>query len=655
MKNKKMLLGILMVFLIGCIGVTVAYYSSRDTFNNVFNTSNYIMETKEKFESPNDWMPGTTTPKEVIATNRGDTKAVVRVKLEESWEDSSGNPLSLVDREGNQAAIINFAFDKDIKWIYNGGYYYYVRPLDKDESTTSLTESVTFNPNVVTDYSKNCTTNESTHTTTCTTETTGYGGGKYKLDITVETSQYDKYQEVWNTTVQIDDPTKKDGILMVNSDQSTTFGNNISRDSFEKIIAYDIINIPDNAIDSWDASAEQNESVIAWYTDIDNNGLYELYLGQEGGVKANPNSSYAFSYFQKVEEVDLKRLNTSLATNMSYIFSSTGYNSSSFKLDASNWDTSKVTDLSYAFSSLANNAYSLDMKIHNWAINENASVERLFSSFASRTRDMKIDLTGWDLSNIKNLQYMFYDFAPGSYKTELIVKKWNTSGVENMNNMFNHAFYYTYDIDLDFSDWDTSSVTNMNGMFHNFGNTGKNSLKLNFTGWDTSNVTDMDSMFYLAGCYIGETNYAGSFVEYIGLNNWNVSNVEKMYSMFSGSGRYAENVIIGDLSNWNTSKVTNMDYMFFQLGTYASQPVDIGTFKVYASSIYRAFSSASNLNGTINIYTNPTSYNNAFNSTSTTNNSEVIVNYSNNTTNIDRIIATKSSNSNVIKGSLLNS
>jgi hypothetical protein len=98
-----------------------------------------------------------------------------------------------------------------------------------------------------------------------------------------------------------------------------------------------------------------------------------------------------------------------------------------------------------------------------------------------------------------------------------------------------------------------------------------------------------------------------------------------------------------------------MDYMFFQLGTYASQPVDIGTFKVYASSIYRAFSSASNLNGTINIHTNPTSYNNAFNSTSTTNNSEVIVNYSNNTTNIDRIIATKSSNSNVIKGSLLNS
>ena len=79
--NKKPILfmGLLVaVFLV--IGVTIAYYTSTDTFNNEFNAANYEMEVEETFESPDNWTPGTTTPKEIIATNKCNTPAAVRIK-----------------------------------------------------------------------------------------------------------------------------------------------------------------------------------------------------------------------------------------------------------------------------------------------------------------------------------------------------------------------------------------------------------------------------------------------------------------------------------------------------------------------------------------------------------------------------------------------
>jgi hypothetical protein len=55
----------------------------------------------------------------------------------------------------------------------------------------------------------------------------------------------------------------------------------------------------------------------------------------------------------------------------------------------------------------------------------------------------------------------------------------------------------------------------------------------------------------------------------------------------------------------------------------------------------------------LNVYSNPTSYDNTFLNASTFTGSGITVNYSSATTNIDAIIATKSGNSNVVKGSRL--
>ena len=500
MNNKKPIIFIALLFIVCLtIGGTIAYYTSSDTFNNEFNAGTYDIETQENFVSPDNWTPGTTTPKTVIATNKGTTPAAVRIKLTPSWVDKDGNPLSLTDGNDNDAAIINFTQNYDRKWVYQDGYYYYKRALNENQSTTSLLKSVTFNPNFEIDKTQDCETVNGL--TTCRTTYSDYSGGTYTLQVEIETCQYDKYQEIWNTNISLNDPILVDGTLMVhNNDYTETFGKSIDRDSFESVTTIDNKNVPEGAIDSWDVSAEQNGSVMAWYIDADNDSKYELYIGQEDGVKANSDSSYAFSSFENAERIDMSNLDTSSVTNMSYMFYNVGRSASTFNLDIRGWDTSSVT---------------------------------------------------------------------------------------NMTLLFYYAGYNTTTFNIgDISGWDTSSVTNMS-------------------------------------------------------------------NMFAHSGQYATTWNIGDISGWDTSSVTNMDYMFISAGQNATTWNSIGTLKVYATSIQSIFSHCKNAKATLNIYNNPTYYGSAFDSAVTVSGSGITVNYSSTTTNINNIIATKSSNSNVVKGSQL--
>lgn len=205
--NKKPMIALVLVAVLGVVGVTIAYFTSENTFENVFKTKPYKMEVVETFESPENWTPGTTTSKKVVATNKGDVEAAVRVSFTEEWKDSKDNALELKDAANNAAAIINFADDLATKWTEateNGTkYYYYNAKLAKDESTSSFIKSVTFNPAVTITPETNCVEDATAHTKTCTTTTSGYAGGTYTLNIKVETVQFDQYKEAWGTNVAI--------------------------------------------------------------------------------------------------------------------------------------------------------------------------------------------------------------------------------------------------------------------------------------------------------------------------------------------------------------------------------------------------------------------------------------------------------------------
>ena len=709
-KNKKPLIFIALLFsLFLIVGGTIAYYTSSDTFNNEFNTRTYGVEAQEDFVSPDNWLPGTTTPKTVIATNKGSTPIAVRIKLTPSWEDANGDPLPLKDNNDNEAAIINFASDLNFRWVYQDGYYYYKRALNENQSTTSLLKSVTFNPNVNINNTSNCETVNGV--TTCTTGLTDYAGGIYTLRVEIETAQYDKYEEIWGTDFEVKEPLLVDGTLIQhNNNTSTTFGKNISRDSFESITTVDNKDIPGSSIDSWDCSQQQNESVMCWYIDTDNDSKYELYIGQEDGVKANPNSSLVFYAFGNVEDIDLTYFDTSNTINMDSMFKFIGYNVATLELDLSGLDTSNVTNMSNMFSSAGYNSTTFNIgNLNNWDTSNVTTMHAMFSEAGRNATTWNIgDLSGWDVSKVTNMESLFY-CAGYSITTFDIgdLSGWNTTSVTNMNSMFDHAGYKSTTFDIgNIGEWNTSKVTDMTAMFHQSGYRATTWNVGNLSNWRTSNVTNMTYMFKGAG-YAATTWNVGN------LNNWDTSNVTSMNEMFSEAGRSATTWNIGDLSGWNVSKVTDMEAMFFcagystttfdigdlsgwntslvtkmgsmfnhagyvsttwnignlsswntsnvtdmsnmfqQAGYYSTTWNSIGTLKVYATNIKEMFSGVRSAKATLNIYSNPTSYSDAFQGASRTSGSGITVNYSSATTNIDDIVATKSSDSNVVKGSQL--
>lgn len=191
MKNKK-LYGLVGVGALAVVGGTFAYYNATQTFVNPFKTSNYSTVATERFNptgDAHDWEPGEKIDKKVMATNTGQGTVWVRVKLDEVWKwqmpdgtlvtkelvmngelendemflpssaDEAVNQVSQFDgmTDGDGSVVykeMNYvsnewlmeeavAADKDT-WYYVDGYFYYTKPLAKDESTeTALLESVT--------------------------------------------------------------------------------------------------------------------------------------------------------------------------------------------------------------------------------------------------------------------------------------------------------------------------------------------------------------------------------------------------------------------------------------------------------------------------------------------------------------------------------
>ncbi len=366
---------------------------------------------------------------------------------------------------------------------------------------------------------------------------------------------------------------KLDGTLMRHdSSSSKTFGKSISRDSFESITTVDNIDVPGTAIDSWDCSTEKNGSVIAWYTDVDQDSKYELYIGQDEGVKANPDSSYAFYYFRNVATIDLTNFDITNVTNMNSMFSYSGYNATTFEFDLSGWDTSKVTIMSNMFNQAGYNATIFDIgNLSEWDTSQVTSMGAMFSNSGRNATTWNIgDLSEWDTSRVTSMSNMFNQAGRNATTWNIgDLSEWDTSKVTNMNSMFNQAGYNatTWNIG-DLSEWDTPQVTQMNSMFSNAGYNASSFDIGNLSEWDTSNVTSMNYMFSNAGQSATTWNIGD-------LSGWNTSQVTSMSYMFQNSGRNATAWNIGDLSGWDTSKVTSMSSMFNYAG-YRATTFDIG-------------------------------------------------------------------------------
>ena len=265
------------------------------------------------------------------------------------------------------------------------------------------------------------------------------------------------------------------------SSSSTFLNTEVLRNQIESITIEKTNVVPNDAKYSKDISSKQDGSVMPWYTDKDNNSLYEISIGSENdSVEANTNGSVMFAYLDNVSSLDLSGLDTSNMTSMSRMF----YNSKSLtNIDTSGFDTSKVVNMNGMFWG-CNNLKNID--VSNFKTSKVTDINNMFADCSSLTT---LDLSNFDTSNVL---YMGNPYSYGyggmfrncSSLTSLYISSFNTSKVKYMNNMFQGCSSLT---SLDLSNFDTSNVTAMASMFKNC-----TLLKnLNLSNFNTSKVTSI--------------------------------------------------------------------------------------------------------------------------------------------------------------------
>ena len=373
--------------------------------------------------------------------------------------------------------------------------------------------------------------------------------------------------------------------------------------SFEK----NINNLPstcDNANLCFDISSTDSKRKVYAYLkdsgskDASNNVLYNLYIASEAPIFAPADCNNLFKSFTSLVTIDFSNnFNTSNVTDMVGMFEGC---TSIVSLDLNSFNTANVSSMTsgntrsifYGCSSLTN------LYINNFNTQNVTAMGALFYGCSSLT---SLDLSSFNTSKVTTMINMFYNCS--SLKS-LDISSFDTSKVTNMYGMFSGCSSLT---GLDLNNFNTMNVTNMLQMFSSC-----SALKsLNLNSFNTSKVTDMGSMF--RDC---------SSLTNLDLSSFNTLNVTNMSRMF----RDCSSLTSLDLSSFNTSKVTNMASMFY---------------------------SCSKLTTTINIMnTSVTNYDSMFCSVATDSNAKIVVNYIADASDlVDKMIATKTSKSNVVKGS----
>ena len=310
---------------------------------------------------------------------------------------------------------------------------------------------------------------------------------------------------------------------------STFFNGPLKKEEIESIEFRPTLDVIEDAIGSWDASAPQNGTVIASYKDSDGNGLYELYIGGIGKVNAPIYANNLFNNFTKVKQIDFdKYFNTSGVKTMSTMF---GNCKSITNLDLSNFNTK---DVAMMISMFLNCSKLSNLNLSSFDTSSVASMESMFNGCYSLA---KLDLSNFDTSKVTSMRNMFLTCSGLS---DINLSSFTTSNVVSMVSMFHQCNSL---VNLDLSNFNTSKVTDMQSMFN-----GCKSLKnINLSSFDTSNVVNIHYMF--SNC---------SSLMNLNITNFNTSNVKNARDMFSGCSSLTNL----DITNFNTSNMTNMTEMF---------------------------------------------------------------------------------------------
>lgn len=294
---------------------------------------------------------------------------------------------------------------------------------------------------------------------------------------------------------------------------------------------------------------------------------------------------------------------------------------SNHKITLGDIDTSLITDMSYIFNyeEASNRDFS---GIESWDVSNVTNMKRMFAHCLNFNENINF----WDVSKVKDAEGMF--FGCESFNQPL--DRWDVSSLEIAREMFGYCICFNQPLDM----WNVENLTNVYSMFeycesfnqplnnwkidkiNYFGDMFKEckSLMQNFSCWvkdddsadsiicelahdigiesfkehfkkiefsankyrpkrkwelkllvldenikldsiDTSKITDMSDLF--------GNLYGKKRKDFSGIETWNVSNVENMESMFCFCEKFNE-----PIGCWDVAKVTNMGDMFLSCHSF---------------------------------------------------------------------------------------
>ena len=367
-------------------------------------------------------------------------------------------------------------------------------------------------------------------------------------------------------------------ILKPNSSWFAPTSNVITRSIITLINIVDTYTPAGNVVDSWDASAAQDGSIMCYVEDttltIAGNGSGKIALSEDASYTFSNSAEIINSKgASEVEGLDtfsavtaingLELLDTSSVTTMAYMFHRC---KSLTSVDVSSFDTSNVTNMSHMFGAIpaepmaltainfgeqfvtnkvTDTSYMmyynnnlLELNIDDWDVSNVTTMSNMFKSCEKLTTFGPNALANW---NTGNVVYMDQAFRWLKKLTAFNLEHWDVSKVKTLYACFCNGAWTTV---LDLDAWDTSSCEDVSFMFHSF----KTLTTLKVNGWDVRNVRTFDHFIAQMS-----TNFKNMDV-----SNWQVTNkCENLNAVFHG---FKGTTL--DVSGWDTSNVKVFCQMF---------------------------------------------------------------------------------------------
>ena len=303
----------------------------------------------------------------------------------------------------------------------------------------------------------------------------------------------------------------------------------VPRQNITTLKVVDNLDIPEGAT-VVDVSKNNDNTIKMWYNGADANGNYDITIGSNNTIYANPSSLGLFSNLTNVTSIDLSNMDTSGTTNMSNMFSdNTSLTNITF---GDNFNTANVTNMGGMFKNCT------ILKTIDLSSFDTSNATIFASMFMNCQGLQNLDLKSFNTSNVTSMLSMFYNC---SSLTSLDLSSFNTSNVERMETMFYNCSSLT---SLDLSNFNTSKITDMTYMF----NRCKSLTSINLSSFDTSNVSSLYDTF------AGLTS-----LKVLDLSSFDTSKVTNMGRMFLNSNNLVT-IYVSDL--WNISNVTAASRMF---------------------------------------------------------------------------------------------